>query len=199
MDPVTSSSPDSQATPSTNASLPLWMKRVPMITGVLAGLAGFLTVRSANMSNQAIYNSNQAVLHQALASDAWAEYQADSVKRHIDQTAVKTDHPDADVANALTADAKKQRDNQDSLKQTAAAEEALRGQELENGQKKLAVKDLLDYAGVAAQLGIALASVSALTRKQSAFNVALIVGAVALLITGYALAEPFIVRLIHRH
>ena len=68
-----------------NPSTPLWLKRLPMITGLLAGLAGFLTVRSTNMSNQAIYHSNQAVLHQSLASDHWEEYQSDSVKRHIDE------------------------------------------------------------------------------------------------------------------
>jgi hypothetical protein len=185
-------------TPQSSAT-PVWMKRVPMITGVLAGLAGFLTVRSANMSNQAIYNSNQAVLHQAQASDAWAEYQAESLKRHMDQVAIKTSRLDASTQQDLEAEIKKMRDRQDQLTVTAKAEETLRAEELNNGQQKLAVKDLLDYAGVAAQLGIALASVAALTRVRPAYHLGIFIGAIAIAITVYALAGSYIAHLVWRH
>src|ERR1700691_3502137 len=57
--------------------------QVAVLTGVLAALTGFLTVRATTLTNQAIYESNQAILSQTQASDAWAEYQADSVKAHI--------------------------------------------------------------------------------------------------------------------
>src|SRR5438477_12047665 len=92
-------------------SAPAWLRRVPLLTGVLAALAGFLTVRGANLSNQAIYHSNQGVLHQAQASDAWAEYQANSIKARIAETSLLT-ATDATVKETLTAQAKDLRDRQ---------------------------------------------------------------------------------------
>ncbi len=62
------------------ASGPRWMRFIPLLTGILAAAAGFLTVRGADLANQAIYHSNQAVLYQAKASDTWTEYQADSIR-----------------------------------------------------------------------------------------------------------------------
>jgi hypothetical protein len=172
-------------------SAPLWMKRVPMITGVLAGLAGFLTVRGANMSNEAIYRSNQAVLFQAQASDKWAEYQADSVKARVIETTLIVGVADPAARATLQGDQKKFRSLQETDKADAAAFESKRDQELLNSHARLAEKDLLDYAGVAAQLGIALASVAALTKKQAAFNVGLFAGVIALAVTGYALLIHF--------
>jgi len=163
-----------------------------MVTGLLAGLAGFLTVRSANMSNQAIYNSNQGVLHQAIASDHWAEYQADSVKRHIDENSLRIGVSDPVARLAIEAEINEMKDRQARLTEQAKAEEALKAQELQNGSQKLAIKDFLDYAGVAAQLGIALASVAALTKKRAVFHVGLFAGAIAAAITGYALAAPYL-------
>src|ERR1700727_1579979 len=60
-----------------------WLKHVAVLTGVLAALAGFLTVRSTVLTNDGIYESNQAVLAQTEASDAWGEYQADSIKARV--------------------------------------------------------------------------------------------------------------------
>ena len=170
---------------------PKWMKRVPMITGVLAGLAGFLTVRSANMSNEAIYHCNRAVLAQAQASDKWAEYQADSVKARVIETTLTVGVPDATARASLEADGKKFRALQDTDKSDAAGKESDREAELKNTGARLQEKDLLDYAGVAAQLGIALASVAALTKKHTAFSAGLVAGVLALGITGWALLSHF--------
>ncbi len=186
--------PYASPAPAKEDAAPLWMKRVPMITGVLAGLAGFLTVKGANLSNQAIYRSNQAVLHQATASDKWAEYQADSIKRHIDQTALKVGVADPAAKADLEKEQTDLKARQPGIRDLAVAEEAVREQELKEGEKRLAVKDLLDYAGVAAQLGIALASVAALTKKKEAFSVGLFVGVLAVAITAYALISPYFIH-----
>lgn len=170
-----------------------------MITGVLAGLAGFLTVRSANMSNQANYNSTMAVLHQTQSSDAWAEYQSDSMKRHIDETALMATVSDPAAKEVLTTEISDFRSRQARAQIKATDEASLRDEELANGQQKLKQKNLLDYAGVTSQLGIALASVAALTRKRVAFNVGVIVGLLAMAITAYALIEPYIARLFSHH
>jgi hypothetical protein len=165
---------------------PGWLKRVPMLTGVLAGLAGFLTVKSANLSNDAIYRSNQAVLHQAKASDDWTEYQANSIKRHIDEAVLKV-ATDPDAKKELEAQSKDLRDRQAPLKGAAEAQEASRESELFEGRRRLVEKDMLSYAGVAAQLAIALASVAALTRMKPAFVVGVVAGSLAIALTGYAM------------
>jgi hypothetical protein len=157
-----------------------------MLTGVLAALAGFLTVRGANLSNQAIYHSNQGVLHQARASDAWAEYQANSIKARIVETTLLT-AADAGAKDALGAQAKELRERQPTIRATAEDQERQRDAELAGGQRRLAEKDLLDYAGMIAQMGIALASVAALTRRRPAFAVGVVCGALGVGITAYAI------------
>jgi hypothetical protein len=176
---------------------PAWLKRVAMVTGVLAGLAGFLTVRSANMSNLANYNSTQAVLHQAQSTDAWNEYEADSVKRHIDENSLRNGLVDPKIRAAVDAEVTNFRIRQGPEMVEAKSQADQRDAELSDGKQKLAIKDLLDYAGVAAQLGIALASVAALTRMRSWFNVGVVVGLIAMAITAYALARPFLGQLMH--
>ena len=56
---------------------------------------------------------------------------------------------------------------------------------MKTGLQHLQQKDLLDYAGMVAQMGIALASIAALTRQRIAFNAGIAAGIVALAITGY--------------
>jgi hypothetical protein len=164
---------------------PRWLRSVAMLTGVLAGFAGYLTVRSTALSNDAIYHSTQAVLRQAELSDAWAEYQANSVKARIVETAVlTTTNPSA--IEQLNAKDKDYRDTQPALKEKAKSLWRARKKELLGGRNLLIEKDLLGYSGMAVQLAIALASVAALTRKQAWFHIAIVIGALGIGVTGYA-------------
>jgi len=174
-------------------STPPWMKRVAMMTGVLAGLVGFLTVRGNNLSIQANLNSTQAVLHRATASDCWSEYQADSVKKNNAESLAKI-APNDDARASLLRDAKAFEARQAPIAKKATDEEALEKQEMQNSDEKLAVRGLIDYAGMAAQVGIALASIAALTRRQFAYWVGMIAGLIAMGITGYAMVHPYLHR-----
>ncbi len=163
------------------------MKRVPVITGGLAALAGFLAVRGTNLANIANYKGTQGVLHQTQASDAWAEYQADSIKKHIDLTALKAGTLPPAAADVLRAEAAEDAAREIENKKKAEAAKAICDAEQAESTGNLDEKDYCDYAGVAAQLGIALASVAALTRRQSAFNTAVLVGLAAVGLTAYGL------------
>ncbi len=185
---VASAAPTSQPA---DSSQPPWMKRVAMMTGVLAGLVGFLSVRGNNMSIQANDNSTQAVLHRATESDHWAEYQADSVKKNEAEAMAKI-APNDKARDALLADAESFGARQAPLKEKAAAEKALGEQEMQNHDEKMKVRGLIDYAGMAAQIGIALASISALTRKQFAYWIGMAAGFIAFIITGLALLHPYL-------
>ena len=172
---------------------PPWMRRVPLITGALAALAGFLTVRAANLANDAVYQSSQATLFQSQASDKWAEYQADSVKARVVETALLVEASLAPAARAtLAAQSADLRKRQPAAREDASTLLERRDAALVGGKARLAEKDLTDYAAVAAQLGIALASVAALTRRSAAFTAGVVAGLIAVLVTGYAL-------LVHLH
>lgn len=175
---------------------PRWLSYVAMLTGALAALAGFLAVRSTTLTNDAIYESNQAVLAQTQASDAWAEYQADSIKARILETQL-TAAPD--MAPASRAELAKQddeiRSRQPKAKQEAMGKSAERDGHLQEGRKSLAEKDLLNYANLAAQLGIALASVAALSRRRSAFVVGVLAGLIGVGITAYVFIVHYLVQL----
>jgi hypothetical protein len=171
----------------TEPAAPPWLRQVALLTGVLAALGGFLTVRSTTLSNDAIYNSTQAVLLQAQASDKWAEYQADSIKAHVAQTQLDVLPPTQKASDKLEADFNDFKGREPELKTKAEYLERRRDNQLKNGKKLLIEKDTLGYAGMAGELAIALASVAALTRRKDAFIVAICFGVVAFACTGYAI------------
>jgi hypothetical protein len=174
---------------------PPWMRYVALLTGVLAALGGFLTVRCTNLSNEAIYFSNQAVLMQAQASDAWEEFQANSIKGRIVES-------DLGSANAITDAQKKEmtqydqdvRARQPLLAQRAKELEGEREDFLARGFRRMSEKDLLSYAGMAVQFGIALASVAALTKRRQAFYGGLVAAAIGVAITAYALITHHLLK-----
>lgn len=171
---------------------PPWVKQVALLTGLLAAISGFLIVRATAVTNNAIYESNQAILSQTEASDAWNEYQADSIKARIVETALATAaNLSAESRAALNKQAADLRDRQPKIKQTAADKTADRDRHLQIGLKWLSEKDLLGYAGLAAQLGIALASVAAMVRWRTPFLVGIAAGAVCIAITVYAFAAYY--------
>jgi hypothetical protein len=171
---------------------PPWLKQVAMLTGVLAAVGGFLAVRSTTLTNDAIYESNQAILAQAESSDAWGEYQADSIKARIVETALATANGlTPEHRTELTDEAADLRDRQPKVKQAAGDKANERDQHLKNGLKRLGEKDLLGYAGLASQVGIALASVAALVRMRTAFYAGILAGVAGVAITLYAFATHF--------
>jgi hypothetical protein len=183
------------AGPSTGSEQgPPWLRYVALLTGVLAGLGGFLTVRSASLTNDAIYRSNQAVLFQARASDAWNEYQADSIKFRMVQTTLDAGTFVPEAKDKLETQAKEFRDRQPAKKQEAMGHEATRDDWLTGAKKLLNEKSSLDFAGVAVQLGIALASVAGLTRRKEAFVGGILCGAVGAGITAYVMVHHYLVK-----
>ena len=174
----------------TEGDAPAWIKQVAMLTGVLAAISGYLAVRSTVLTNDAIYMSDQAILAQTQSSDAWAEYQADSIKAHVVETAIQA-NPNAQNLDLLTKEGKALRDRQPALRKSATDKAAARDGYLRDGKKRLAERDQLTYAGFAAQIGIALASVAALVRSRAAFYAGIGAGLVGVLVMLYAFALHF--------
>jgi hypothetical protein len=163
-----------------------WLRHVAVLTGVLAALAGFLTVRSTVLTNDGIYESNQAVLAQTEASDAWAEYQANSIKaRVVEMQILPSSGISPDDRKKLTGDYKELRDRQPANKKLAEDKLAERQDHMGKSLKRMNQKDMLGYAGMAAQLGIAVASIAAITRRREAFYAGIVAGIISVLITAY--------------
>jgi hypothetical protein len=170
-----------------------WLKYVAMLTGALAALAGFLVVRSANLTNQAIFESNQAILAQAEASDSWAEYQADSIKAHIVETQLlPSSLLSIEDRATLTKTDEELRARQPQSKQTANAKTLERDGHMKETQKRMDQKDLLEYAGLAVQMGIVLASVAAMVKRRMALHAGIAAGIIGVAITAYALLSSFL-------
>jgi hypothetical protein len=159
-----------------------------MLTGVLAALAGFLTVRSTILTNEAIYESNQAILCQTQASDAWSEYQADSIKARIIEMQLLPSSPlSAEDKASLAREDEAIRLRQPKSKQLATDKTQERETHLGAGVRLLNKKDLLGYASMAVQLGIALSSVAALVCKRIAFDMGALIGCIGIALAAYAM------------
>jgi len=172
---------------------PAWIGHVAVLTGVLAALTGFLTVRSTALTNEAIYESNQAILSQTQASDAWSEYQANSIKAHIvEMQLLPSNHLSAEDQASLANMDSEIRSRQPASKQTATSKIQEREAHLANGLKHLQQKDMLGYASMIAQLGIALASVAAMVKKRIAFDIAIAAGVIAFGITAYVFISGYL-------
>ena len=97
----------------------------------------------------------------------------------------------AENRTALNKQAADLRNRQPATKQAATDKTADRDRHLQVGFKWLAEKDLLGYAGLAAQLGIALASVAAMVRWRTPFLVGIAAGVLCIAITVYAYAAYY--------
>jgi hypothetical protein len=170
-----------------------WMRYVAMLTGTLAAVAGYLTVRGTMLSNEAVFHSTKAVLFQAQASDSWAEYQADSIKARVTETAAET-VSNAAAVGQLGRQSGELRGQQPAARKKAEGFEGDRDGELSQTGRLLMERDIVQFASMATQLGIALASVAALTKRKSLFTVGAIAGFIGLGFTGYALAYHYLIK-----
>jgi len=172
---------------------PKWVGYVALLTGILAGLAGFLTVRATTLTNNAIYESNQAILAQAQSSDSWNEYQADSIKARIIETQLAA-NPGLDAQSRATLESQEKdfRDRQPKIQTDAQNFAKERDAHLAQGKGLLATRDLISYADLATQLAIALASVAAMVRVRRAFDAAILIGVIGIVIAAYALGRQYL-------
>ena len=108
---------------------------------------------------RAITASSAAVLAQDRATDAWNEYQADSLKRHLYEIAGEEGHDHK-------ADIGQQRTEQDAARKTAQAAEADRDRELAASAEHEERHHWLTGAATLVEIGIALSTVAIITRRR---------------------------------
>jgi hypothetical protein len=148
---------------------------------VLAAAVGSLETIEAGA---AITASSEAVLAQDKATDAWSEYQADSLKKHLYGLAADAGSPDASRYRAVSAE---QIHKQDAIKTVATKDQAERDDRLTASALHEHRHHWLTAAATILEIGIAVSTVAIITKRRHFWTGAIAAGAVglALLATAY--------------
>lgn len=140
-------------------------QKIALFSAVLATLGAIVSFLGGHTQNDALYYKNEAVLMKARASDDWAYYQAEDIKLHLAQTLSGM----GGAAAAAGMDAAKYRQRADALK--AQAQVLDRKSEDADAESRHALQPhtKLAVAMTFVQVAIALASITALTRRRWLF------------------------------
>jgi hypothetical protein len=142
-------------------------------------LAAIGSLEAGSNANDAILRKDDAILHQAKASDAWSHYQAAGIKAVIYETQASAS-AQPDLAHRLREEADRERASQSSIKNEARAEDALVDEMDEKAVHKLHVHHQFAKSVTVFQVSIALAAIAALTRRKPMWWVSLAVGVAGL-------------------
>jgi hypothetical protein len=154
-----------------------FIARVSMTVAVLALLAATVGSLETVEAGAAITSSSEAVLLQDQATDTWAEYQADSVKRHLYGIAADQGGPDAARYRDTAA-----------RQQTSQAAVMARAKEFEAERSKLSRTSALHErrhhwltgAATMLEIGIAISTLAIITRRRPFWLGSMALGAVGL-------------------
>ncbi len=141
-------------------------QRIALFSAVLATIGAVVSLAGGHTESDALYSKNEAVLLKAQASDVWAYYQAEGIKRHFDEQAPDAATPvrRAEIAR-YGAKARALQAQAEALDRRSEEANAESGQAF-RPHIKLAI------AMTFVQIGIALASITALTRRRWLFSLA---------------------------
>ena len=156
-----------------------FISRISITVAVLAVMAATSGSLETVEGSRAITGSSAAVLAQDRATDAWNEYQADSLKRHLFEIAGEEGHDHK-------ADISQQRQQQDAARAHAQAGEAERDRELAESARHEERHHWLTGAATQVEIGIALSTVAIITRRRTFWYAALGLGAAGIVL--FALA-----------
>jgi hypothetical protein len=161
------------------------MLRVTLSIAVMAVIAAFIGALGETEASHTFVEKNDAVLEQALASDAWANYQAESIKRHIyDVAAALAATPDA--AAKLKTQADKYRDEQPATQGDAQKHESDVTAHNTKAESHFSRHHTLTVAEGLVHVAIAAASIALLARRRAVWYVALIMTVAGMAVAGAA-------------
>lgn len=142
-------------------------QRIALFSAILATLGAVVSLLGGHTENDALYYKNEAVLMKARASDSWSYYQAEEIKRHLYE--VSAGESPTPVASKRIADYATK-----SARLRAKAEALDRQSEAADDESRRAMRPHLKLAVAMTmlQIAIALASITALTRRRWLFTAA---------------------------
>jgi hypothetical protein len=152
-----------------------WTRYVSLMIVVLAVVTASGTLKSGSFSSRVLLN-------QARASDAWAFFQAKSVKRHLAEMEGRRTASQGDTT-AATVDIAKYRSDEAEIKAQAEGFERIRDENSKHGPP-------LAFGIALLQISIAVASVCLITKRRILWAASALLGAVGF---GYVVIGIYIV------
>ncbi len=156
-----------------------FITRVSITIALLAVSAAIVGSLETVESAKAITATSKAVLSQDRATDAWNEYQADSLKKHIYGVAADAPGPNADRYRKTASD---QVGAQTAAKTRAQAGEHDRDRLIEVAEAAERRHHWLTAAAALLEIGIGVSSVSIITKNRLFWFGALTLGVVGLVL-----------------
>lgn len=160
-----------------------FISRIAISVAVLAVLAAVSGSLETVEGGRALNFTSQAVLEQDKATDAWGEYQADSLKKHIYGVAADNGGPNAERYRKLVQE---NIDKQDAIRKNARAEEAERVRLLAVSAAHEERHHWLTGAATLFEIGIAMSTVAIITRRHWLWFTALGFGGVGIVLLATA-------------
>ncbi len=160
-----------------------FISRVSITVAMLAVMAAAAGSLETVEGGRAITASSEAVLAQDQATDAWNEYQSDSLKRHMYDLAA--DNGGAHEGEYKT-DSTQQKTDQDKARKSAGEFEKARDEKLRDSALHEERHHWLTASATLIEIGIALSTVAIITKRSPFWFGAMGLGAVGAALFGYA-------------
>ena len=154
-----------------------FISRIAISVAVLAVLAAVSGSLETVEGGRALNFTSEAVLEQDRATDAWSEYQADSLKKHIYGVAADSGGPNAERYRKLEGESIAK---QYAVRKNARAEESERDRLLAASAAHEERHHWLTGAATVIEIGIAMSTVAIITRRHWLWFTALGFGTVGL-------------------
>jgi len=160
-----------------------FISRVSITIALLAVLAAGIGSLETIEAGGAITAASEAVLSQDKATDAWNEYQADSLKKHL--YGIAADNGGA-KAGTYAETAKEQTGKQAEIKKTAQEDETERDKLMAESRRHEHRHHWLTAAATMVEIGIAICTVAIITRRRAFWLGSLALGVLGLVLFGAA-------------
>ena len=162
-----------------------FVSRVAILISLLAVLAAVAGNVESIEAEKTLATAGEATLQQDEATDAWSEYQADSIKRHL--YTIAADENPSNGANYAKV-AKEQEHKQAAIRSRAEALESERNRLRRESDRHESRHHWLTAAATLFEIAIALSTVSIITRRHWFWGAAAVLGGCGLVL----LAVPFV-------
>jgi len=169
---------------------PSWITYLALTTALMAVLAAIAGLLEGRAADEALLKANDAVYYQAIAVDAWGEFQADSIKalNETNTAAVlgQVKAPAGDVEKH-TAEAKRRKNNQAQSRTHAEEAGHERDMAREESNAQSVHRQRYSFAVTLFQVGIGLSAVAALMRIKALWYASLVGAALGLVLLTWGL------------
>ena len=162
-----------------------FISRVSITVAILAVLAAVTGSLETVEEGKAITASSEAALVQDKATDAWDEYQADSLKKHIYDIAADAGGPRGAKYAAVS---KQQAGKEDQVRARAQKDEAERDELMAQSRASEQRHHRLTIGATLLEIAIAICTVAIITRKRAFWAGSILLGVAGAILAGIALA-----------